>query len=70
MESPVDRPLFCFDLETTGLATAAGTLAFLVGLGWWERDELHVRQLLLADHADERALLDIVRDTSRPMPGS
>jgi uncharacterized protein YprB with RNaseH-like and TPR domain len=57
---PVDRPLLCFDLETTGLATAAGTLAFLVGLGWWQDDVLTVRQLLLTDHADERALLDMI----------
>ncbi len=55
---PPDHPLICFDLETTGLATAAGTLAFLVGLGWWEGDSLHVRQLLLSDHADELSLLD------------
>ncbi len=60
---PVDRPLFCFDLETTGLATAAGTLAFLVGLGWWEGSSLHVRQLLLPDHANERALLDVLSET-------
>ena len=34
---PIDprAPLVCIDLETTGLATAAGTLAFLVGVGIW-----------------------------------
>ncbi|HEY5519893.1 MAG TPA: ribonuclease H-like domain-containing protein [Candidatus Limnocylindrales bacterium] len=57
---PVDARLVCFDLETTGLATAAGTLAFLVGLGWWESDSFVVRQLLLTDHADEHALLDLL----------
>jgi uncharacterized protein YprB with RNaseH-like and TPR domain len=57
---PPDRPLICFDLETTGLATAAGTLAFLVGIGLWDGDVLTVRQLLLADHADERSLLDLL----------
>src|SRR6185369_579313 len=35
-QPPPDAPLLCLDTETTGLATAAGTLAFLVGLGWWE----------------------------------
>ena len=35
---PPDVPLVCLDTETTGLATAAGTMAFLVGLGWWEAD--------------------------------
>ena len=57
-----DRPLVCLDLETTGLATAAGTLAFLIGLGFWDGDRLTVRQLLLPDHADERALLDALAE--------
>ncbi|HEX9550931.1 MAG TPA: hypothetical protein VF971_07535, partial [Candidatus Limnocylindrales bacterium] len=35
-QPPAEVPLLCLDTETTGLATAAGTLAFLVGLGWWE----------------------------------
>jgi uncharacterized protein YprB with RNaseH-like and TPR domain len=54
------EPLVCLDLETTGLATAAGTLAFLVGLGIWDGDQLAVRQLLLPDHAAEAAWLDAV----------
>lgn len=52
------RPLVCLDLETTGLGTAAGTVAFLVGLGFWDGTSFTVRQLLLPDHADEQALLD------------
>src|SRR5512132_3755992 len=31
-----EQPFVCLDLETTGLATAAGTVAFLVGLGSWD----------------------------------
>lgn len=58
----MDRSLVCLDLETTGLATAAGTLAFLVGLGWWEHGRFVVRQLLLPDHADEAALLAALAD--------
>jgi uncharacterized protein YprB with RNaseH-like and TPR domain len=61
-----DQSLFCLDLETTGLATASGTLAFLVGIGWWESGRLHVRQLLLADHADETALLDLLTEEIPP----
>jgi tetratricopeptide (TPR) repeat protein len=57
---PVERPFVCLDLETTGLATGAGTLAFLVGLGVWDGDRFTVRQLLLPDHADERGLLDLL----------
>ena len=50
-------PLVCLDTETTGLATAAGTVAFLVGLGWWEGDRFRQVQLLLPDHPAEPALL-------------
>jgi uncharacterized protein YprB with RNaseH-like and TPR domain len=53
-----EQPFVCLDLETTGLATAAGTVAFLVGLGSWDGSRLTVRQLLLPDHADEDAFLD------------
>jgi RNase H-like protein len=56
-QPPADAPLLCLDTETTGLATAAGTLAFLVGIGWWEGSRFRQIQLLLPDHADEPALL-------------
>ena len=54
---PPDAPLVCIDTETTGLATAAGTLAFLVGLARWDGTTFRQTQLLLPDHADEPALL-------------
>ena len=54
---PPDAPLVCIDTETTGLATAAGTLAFLVGLARWDGTSFRQTQLLLPDHADEPALL-------------
>ena len=56
-----DVPLLCLDTETTGLATAAGTLAFLVGLGWWQGPRFRQVQLLLPDHVDEPAFLDELR---------
>jgi hypothetical protein len=56
-QPPPEVPLVCLDTETTGLATAAGTVAFLIGLGWWEADRFRQVQLLLPDHADEPALL-------------
>jgi hypothetical protein len=59
-QPPADVKLLVLDTETTGLATAAGTLAFLVGLGWWEGDRFRQQQLLLPDHADEPALLDLL----------
>ena len=78
--SPVSRradvPLVCLDTETTGLATAAGTAAFLIGLGWWVGDRFRQVQLLLPDHGEERALLTalgggdparrLARDLQRP----
>ncbi len=57
-QPPDDVPLICLDTETTGLATATGTVAFLIGLGWWERDRFRQVQLLLPDHSDEPALLE------------
>ena len=56
-----DVPLLCLDTETTGLATASGTLAFLVGLGWWEGARFRQVQLLLPDHVDEPSLLEELR---------
>jgi uncharacterized protein YprB with RNaseH-like and TPR domain len=59
--APARPPFVFFDLETTGLNGGAGTLAFLVGCGWFEPDGAFVtRQFLLTRHADERALLDAV----------
>jgi uncharacterized protein YprB with RNaseH-like and TPR domain len=55
-----DRPIVCLDTETTGLGTAAGTLPFLVALGRWQGPEMVIRQLLLPDHPDEPALLDVL----------
>jgi hypothetical protein len=53
-----DTPLLCLDTETTGLGSAAGTVAFLIGIGWWQGDRMRLVQLLLPDHSEERALLD------------
>jgi uncharacterized protein YprB with RNaseH-like and TPR domain len=59
--SPAQPPFIFFDLETTGLSGGAGTLAFLVGCGWFEGDgSFATRQFLLVRHADERVLLEAV----------
>jgi hypothetical protein len=66
-QPPPDVPLVCLDTETTGLATAAGTAAFLVGLGWWEdRDRYRQVQLMLPDHGEERALLTAIEAAIPP----
>ncbi len=59
-QPPASARLICLDTETTGLGTAAGTVAFLVGLGWWEGDAFRQVQFLLPDHPDEPALLDAI----------
>ena len=51
-------PLLCLDTETTGLGSAAGTVAFLIGIGWWQGDRLRLVQLFLPDLSEEGALLD------------
>jgi uncharacterized protein len=58
---PAGAPLLCLDTETTGLGSAAGTVAFLIGLAWWEGDRMRLLQLLLPDHSEEGALLDALR---------
>jgi hypothetical protein len=56
-QPPAGVPLLCLDTETTGLATAAGTMAFLIGLGRWDRTQFRITQLLLPDQSEEPALL-------------
>jgi len=51
-----------FDIETTGLSGGAGTLAFLIGIGWFEDDGFQTSQLLLTSHAAERAMLAAAAD--------
>jgi uncharacterized protein YprB with RNaseH-like and TPR domain len=54
------RPFVCLDTETTGLATGAGTVVFLVGIGRWDGNLFRVTQFFLPDHADEPAFLGIL----------
>lgn len=45
------------DTETTGLAGGTGTMAFLIGLGWFDEGHFHVRQILARDFGEEKAAL-------------
>ncbi len=56
------RRVVYFDVETTGLSGGAGTLAFLVGCGWFEDDGFRVRQFFLAGPSGERVLLDALAE--------
>jgi uncharacterized protein YprB with RNaseH-like and TPR domain len=51
------RQALFFDTETTGLAGGTGTVAFLIGLGWFEGDAFITRQLFARDYGEERAML-------------
>jgi len=55
------RTIF-IDLETTGLSGGAGTVAFLVGCGYFDVGAFQVRQFLLTSYASERALLAAVAE--------
>jgi uncharacterized protein len=60
-DGAASRTLFV-DLETTGLSGGAGTVAFLVGCGWFDMGAFQVRQFLLTSYASERALLCAVAE--------
>ena len=54
---PTSGPLLYFDLETTGLSGGVGTLAFLVGCGYFDSDGFHTRQYFLSGYEAEHDLL-------------
>ena len=59
----VRREEICFlDTETTGLSHGAGTVAFLVGVGYFEEDAFVVRQYLMRDYDEEAFVLSRVSE--------
>jgi len=46
-----------FDLETTGLAGGTGTVAFLVGMGYYRDDAFHIVQYFLGDIGEEERMI-------------
>jgi uncharacterized protein YprB with RNaseH-like and TPR domain len=57
------RAALFLDTETTGLAGGTGTLAFLIGLGWFESDgRFVVSQLFARNFAEEQAVLAALQD--------
>jgi uncharacterized protein YprB with RNaseH-like and TPR domain len=50
------------DTETTGLAGGTGTMAFLIGLGWFEDGQFYVRQILARDFGEEKAALSYLSE--------
>ncbi|MGH2536710.1 MAG: ribonuclease H-like domain-containing protein [Candidatus Promineifilaceae bacterium] len=55
------RDFVYLDTETTGLM-GAGTLAFMVGVAYFEGDAFVARQYFLRDHGDEPAMLHLLAE--------
>ncbi len=56
------------DTETTGLSGGAGTVAFLVGLGYFDGDDYVLEQLVLRDYDEEPYLIDHMIERVREHP--
>jgi uncharacterized protein YprB with RNaseH-like and TPR domain len=45
------------DTEATGFIGGAGSLAFLIGLAWWDADGIQIEQLFMRDPGEEYSIL-------------
>lgn len=59
--SPCGRWAF-LDTETSGLSGGAGTLAFLIGVGWISEHGFELRQYFIRDHGEETSALTALTD--------
>ncbi len=62
------RDALFIDTETTGLAGGAGTLAFVVGVGYFEGDAFAIDQFFLRDPAEEAAMLNQIEALANTHP--
>lgn len=59
----VDLRRVCFlDTETTGLSGGTGTMAFIVGLGFFAEEGFRLQQYFLRDPGDEPAMVEALMD--------
>ena len=66
MPDPLDPTRILYlDTETTGLKGGAGTVAFLVGLGWLTDTGFVLHQYIMRDYPEEKYLLQAVEETLR-----
>jgi uncharacterized protein YprB with RNaseH-like and TPR domain len=63
---PAREEILFVDTETTGLSGGTGTLAFLVGVAWWEGSELVVRQFFLPGPGREAGMLCALAELAAP----
>ena len=62
----IDPRRMCFvDTETTGLSAGTGTMAFVVGVGYFSGDQFTIRQFFLRDPGDEPAMVEALADLLR-----
>lgn len=57
------------DTETTGLAGGSGTYAFLIGLAWFDEEFLHLEQLIMREHSEEKAVLHHLQERLKAATG-
>jgi uncharacterized protein len=56
------REALFLDTETTGIAGGTGTVAFMVGLGWFDEGGFTVEQYFMRDYPEERACLGRLKE--------
>jgi len=56
------------DTETTGLSGGTGTYPFLVGIAWWEGEELKIEQLFMREYCEECSLLSALAERVAERP--
>jgi len=56
------RTALFLDTETTGLAGGAGTVPFLIGIGWFEDESLRIEQMFLPELGCEAPMLHRLRE--------
>lgn len=63
------RDFIFMDTETTGLSGGAGTVAFLVGTGCFEKEHFVLRQYFMRDYDEEPAMLEELNGILRGRKG-
>lgn len=63
------KELLYIDTETTGLSGGTGTVAFLVGVGFFTEDCFIVRQYFMRDYDEEAAMLTELSNLARQYKG-
>ena len=59
-ELDLTRTLF-LDTETTGLTGGTGTIAFLIGVGFFQGEKFQVQQFFMRDYSEEKAALSLLK---------